>query len=51
MNWNEGCIVVSKDLNRQHRRTKGYTKGVGMLGRSLAMVLADWPSKPYASFY
>ena len=41
MNWNEGRIVVSKELNRQYRRTKGYTKSVGMLGCSLAMALVD----------
>ena len=52
VNWNEGlhswCRVR---LNRLHRRTKGYTKSVAMLGYSLAMVLVDWHAKSCASLY
>ena len=52
VNWNEGLHSRCRGkLNRLHRRTKGYTKSVGMLGSSLALVLADWPAKSYASLY
>ena len=50
VNWNEGldswCLG---QLNRLHRRTQGYTKSVGMLGCSLALLLAGWPAKSYTS--
>ena len=50
VNWNEGLHSWCRGkLNRLHRRTKGYTKSVAMLGYSLAMVLVDWPSKSCAS--
>ena len=50
VNWNEGLHSWCRGkLNRMHRRTKGYTKSVGMLGCSLALLLAGWPSKSYAS--
>ena len=50
VNWNEGLHSWCRGkLNRLHRRTKGYTKSVVMLGSSLAMVLVDWPAKSYAS--
>ena len=50
VNWNEGLHSWCRGKsNRRHRRTKSYTKSVGMLGRSLAMVLVDWPAKSYAS--
>ena len=50
VNWNEGLHSWCRgNLNRLHRRTKGYTKSVAMLGCSLALLLADWLAKPYAS--
>ena len=50
VNWNEGLHSWCRGkLNRLHRRTKGYTKSVAMLGCSLALVLVDWPAKSYAS--
>ena len=50
VNWNEGLHSWCRGkLNRLHRRMKGYTKSVGMLGCSLALLLAGWPSKSYAS--
>ena len=50
VNWNEGLHSRRHGKsNRLHRRTQGYTKSVGMLGCSLALLLVDWPSKPYAS--
>ena len=50
VNWNEGPHSWCRGkLNRRHRRTKGYTKSVAMLGCSLALLLADWPAKSYAS--
>ena len=52
VNWNEGLHSWCRgNLNRLHRRTRGYTKSVGMLACSLAMALVDWPSKSYASLY
>ena len=50
VSWNEGWHSWCRGkLNRLHRRTKGYTKSVGMLGCSLALLLAGWPAKPYDS--
>ena len=50
VSWNEGLHSWCRGkLNRLHRRTKGYTKRVGMLGCSLALLLADWPAKSYDS--
>ena len=50
VNWNEGLHSWCRGkLNRLHRRTQGYTKSVAMLGCSLALLLADWPAKSYAS--
>ena len=42
VNWNEGLHSRCRgQLNRLHRRTKGYTKSVTMLGYSLALLLAE----------
>ena len=50
VNWNEGLHSWCREkLNRLHRRTKGYTQSVALLGCSLALVLVDWPAKSYDS--
>ena len=50
VNWNEGLRSWCRGkLNRLHRRTQGYMKSVAMLGCSLALLLADWPSQSCAS--
>ena len=42
VNWNEGLHSWCRgQLNRLHRRTKGYTKSVAMLGYSPALLLAE----------
>ena len=42
VNWNEGLHSWCRgQLNRLHRRTKGYTKSVTMLGYSPALLLAE----------
>ena len=47
VNWNEGPHSwLRSKLNRLGRWTKGYTKSVEMLVYSLALLLADWTSKP-----
>ena len=52
VNWNEGLHSWCRGkLNRLHRRTKGYTKSMALLGCSLAIALADWLSKSCASLY
>ena len=52
VNWNEGLRSWCRGkLNRLHRRTKGYTKSVGMLASPPAMALVEWPAKSYASLY
>ena len=50
VNWNEGLHSwLRSKLNRPARDTKGYTKSVAMLVYSVALLLADWTSKPNAS--
>ena len=54
MNWNEGLIgisigVATGKLNRLVRATQGYTKIVEVLVYSVALLLANWTSKPNAS--
>ena len=47
VNWNEGLHSwLRSKLNRLVRRTKGYTKSIEMLVYSVALLLADWTSKP-----
>ena len=47
VNWNEGLHSwLRSKLNRLGRRTKGYTKSAEMLVYSVALLLADWTSKP-----
>lgn len=47
VNWNEGLHSwLRSKLNRLARDTKGYTKSAAMLVYSVALLLADWTSKP-----